>query len=354
MGLAPVVGAFAFGFHDWPAFWSAGATVGTPDLVDPARHLAWQREQGLPEAYFAYPAGTAWLFGPFAVLPLDLSFVVHGIVMLGLIVAAGQVAGDLYGLDRRFATLALLAFGPVTASIVLGQNAPLGLLLALLATRGIVSGHVALTGVSIGLLLYKPTYALPLAGVLLLRRQFRELALVGLISVGWYLVGVAAAGGDVAWPLAWWDGVRAYLVADFAGNADKAVSIPGLLARLDPPSFVPVAAAVAIVAVSLPRLARGPALEAAGAALLVGVAASPHAWGYDAALAAPFLLWLLAGNGPLREPGRTPILGAMWAASLLWLVSRQTVVSAVAVVIIGALLIWWSGALRRGPEPPAP
>ena len=46
IGLAPVVGAFVNAYHDWPAFWSAGATVGTPDLVPADAHIAWQRDHG--------------------------------------------------------------------------------------------------------------------------------------------------------------------------------------------------------------------------------------------------------------------------------------------------------------------
>jgi hypothetical protein len=347
MGLAPVLGAVAFGYHDWPAFWSAGATAGTNDLVDPVRHLAWQRANGLPEAFFPYPAGSAWLFAPFSLVPLGLAFGVHGLLMLLGIAAAGWLAGPVFGLERRTAVLALAAFAPVTASVVLGQNAAFGLLLALLATAGLVRGNALATGLAIGLLLYKPTYALPLIALLVLRRRWSELAIVAVAALAWYLLGVAASGGDPAWPAVWLAGLGSYLDADFAGNADKAVSLPGLVARLGVPPVVPLLVAAAIVLVSLRRLATAPMLEAAVAACLVGVAASPHAWGYDAALVAPFLLWLLAGYGPLREPVRTPFVVAVYGGSLLWLLSRQTLISAVAVVVLALLITWLTG--RAGP-----
>lgn len=343
IGLAPVVGAFAYGFHDWPAFWSAGATAGSPDLVDSARHLAWQRAHGLPEAFFAYPAGSAWLFAPFAALPLAAGFIVHGLVMLGLAVGAGWVAAPVVGLDRRMAVLAVIAFAPVGASVVVGQNGPLGLFLAVVAIGGLVTGRPAVTGVAVGLLLYKPTFAAPLVGLLLLRRRWTELAIVAGAGGLWYVAGVVAAGGDWLWPGSWLAGLRGYLDADFAGNADKAVSLPGLLVRTGVPAILPVLAGAGLVAVALPRLARAPLLEAGVGACLVGVAVSPHAWGYDAALAVPFLLWLLAGHGPLDVSARTGIVVAAYLLGPLWLVSRQTGVSAVALIVLGLVAVWLAG-----------
>jgi hypothetical protein len=342
IGLAPVVGALTAGLHDWPAFWSAGATAGTPDLVDSARHLAWQRAHGLPEAFFAYPAGSAWLFAPFAWLPMTAGFVIHGLLMLAAAIAAGWVAGPAYGLDRRVSILAVLAFAPVTASVVLGQNGALGLLLAVVAIAGLVTGRPLLTGLAIGLLLYKPTFAIPLIGLLIVRGRWRELSVVALVGALWYVAGVVAAAGDWLWPNPWLTGLGGYLDLDFAGNADKAVSLPGLLARLGLPGLVSVLAAVALVAVSLPRLARAPILEAASAACLVGVAVSPHAWGYDAALAMPVLLWLLAGHGPLGTSPRTTFVVAAYVLAPFWLVSRQTVVSSVAIVVLGLVAVWLS------------
>lgn len=343
IGLAPVVGAFAYHYHDWPAFWSAGGTVGTADLVDPARHHAWQFAHGLPAAFFAYPPGSAWLFWPFSLVSLPMAFVVHGLLMVGLAAWAGWVAGPVYGLDRRAAVLATLAWAPVTASVVLGQNGPLGLLLAVVAVAGLAGGRALPTGLAIGLLLYKPTFAAPLVGLLLLRRRWAELGIVLVAGGGWYLAGVAAAAGDWAWPLDWADGLRGYVEADFAGNADKAVSLPGLVARVPGlPGWVAVAGGAALVAVALPRLIRAPILEAASAACLVGVAVSPHAWGYDAALVVPFLLWLLSTRGRrvLDEPWRTRLIVGAYAVAPLWLVSRQTIVSVVAIVVLGLTALW--------------
>jgi hypothetical protein len=205
-------------------------------------------------------------------------------------------------------------------------------------------------GLAVGALLFKPTWGLPLAGLLLLRRRWVSLAIVGLAVAGWYLVGVAAAAGDWSWPAVWLGGVGDYFAADYASNADKAVSLPGLVARLPVPSWVAIAVAVFIVAVAIPRLVRAPIAEAGAGACLVGVAASPHAWGYDAALIVPWLLWAMSSRG-LAEPYRTRIIVATYLAGPLWLFSRQTAISAIAIVVLGLTVVWLSGlwrADRRG------
>jgi hypothetical protein len=354
IGLAPIFGAFAFGFHDWPAFWSAGATAGSPDLLDPVHHLAWERSHGLPEGFFPYPAGSAWLFAPFAAFSLDVGFIAFGVLMLTAAIGAGIIATPVFGLERRVSIFAILAFAPVMASIVIGQNGPLGLLLAVVAISGLVGRRPVVAGLAIGLLLYKPTYAAPLIGLLVLRRRWTELAIVAVVGGAWYFAGVLATGGDWLWPSVWLSGLGGYLDADFAGNADKAVSLPGLIRRLAVPAAIPIAVGLLLVATSIPRLVRAPMLEAGVAACLLGVAVSPHAWGYDAALIVPFLLWLLSGRGPLTEPSRTRLVVAAYLIGPLWLISLQTRVSGVAFIVLGGLAVWLWTSGRRDLVRPAP
>jgi hypothetical protein len=108
---------------------------------------------------------------------------------------------------------------------------------------------------------------------------------------------------------------------------------------------VPIAAALVLVAIAIPRLIRAPIAEAGAGACLVGVAASPHAWGYDAALVVPWLLWAMSDHG-LAEPWRTRIIVIAYLFGPLWLVSRQTGISAIAIVALGLTFIWLSGRWR--------
>ncbi len=394
LGLVPVVGAPGAGWSDWPAFWSGGAMAGSAAILTPASQFAWRAARGELAAFFPYPPGAAWLFGPAASLPLPASFALYGLLVLAAAAGAGFIAARVYRLDRTVALLAVLAWAPVMSSIVIGQNGPLALLLTLAAIAALVEGRDGLAGACAGLLLYKPTFAAPLLLLLLVRGHRRALVAVVAVALGWYLASTAATGGDWAWPAAWLGGIAGYQGIDFAGNADKAVSLPGLLLRLGLPWPVIAGLAGCVLLASLPILRRRPILEAASYASLLGVALSPHAWGYDAALVLPAMLWFLAdrrqddqpAEGRPRPPGvvgsrarlssavqerflvpllaprgagldeplRTRLIVAAYLLVQLWLFSRQTVVSAVAVVVLGATAIWLAVAWGLGPAPARP
>ena len=350
IGLAPIVAAPFFAFYDWPVFWSAGAVAGTGDLVDGSRLLAWQHDHGLSLGYFPYLPGAALLLWPFAQLPMALGFWLWAVAMLACALLAARIAGRVFGLPRWLAVGSTIAWAPLTGAIVIGQNTPLALLLATIAIGGLVADGAVPAGLGTGLLLYKPTLGLPLVGLMVLRGRWRALAITAAVGVGWYGAGVLASGGDFGWPRVWLDTITGYFAEDAVHNADKAVSLPGLVARLPVAPLVPLAAGAALVLLALPRLIRAPIREAAAGACLVGVAASPHAFGYDAAMMLPFIWWVLAGG--IAEPWRTRLVVAAYVLAPLWLVSAQTQVSAVAVLVLGALVLWLSGRLRD--ERPGP
>src|ERR1035437_3886819 len=72
IGLVPIDTALVNGGSDWPAFWAGGVTGGTPDLVAPARHIAWQAAHGVVQVDWPSPPAVASLFAPFAPLPIWL------------------------------------------------------------------------------------------------------------------------------------------------------------------------------------------------------------------------------------------------------------------------------------------
>jgi hypothetical protein len=221
-----------------------------------------------------------------------------------------------------------------------------------------------LAGLAIGVLWYKPTLALGLLFLLLVRSRWRELGVALLVGAAAFLLSVAAAGGDWGWLSTWLAGARVWLPADAASNADKATSLPGLLARLPLPWFVPLTAGFALAAVATRGLRRAGIVEAASAACLLGLAAGPRAWGYEAAMAFPFVCWALAGgvgsgaaalgdrvgDAPDRpaEPWRSRLIVAAYLMGPLWLFSSITRVSAVAVVVLTATGLWmWRWRPRR-------
>ena len=268
--------------------------------------------------------------------------------MLACAVGAALIAARVFALPVLVSVLATLAWAPVTGAVVIGQNTPFALLLAMVAVAAIVEGRQVTAGAAAIVLLYKPTIGLPLAGLFVLRARWRAVAWVGVGVIAWYLIGIWAAGGSWSWPSTWLSTIGRWLTDDAVRNADKAVSLPGLLSRLGLSDLAMYGAGALLVLAALPRLARAPLREAAAGALLVGVAASPHAWSYEAALLMPIIWWTLAGG--IAEPWRTRSVVAAYVIAPLWMVSRQTIVSAVAIVVLGALVIWLSGMWRGDPS----
>jgi hypothetical protein len=339
MGLVPIDTALVNGGGDWSVFWSAGATVGGPDFLDPTRHYAWQTAHGVIEYFFPYPPAAAWFYLPFGLMPIWLGFIANTLVMLGCVALAGVLTARIFGLPRDVAVLAAFAWTPLTAGIDIGQNAPLTVVLALWAIDALRRDRPVEVGLACGLLMYKPSLALPLLGLLVLRLRWRDLAVAGGVIAAGYLASVAAAAGDWSWPATWWPQLGPWLARDLIGNADKAVSIPGLLGRLPGVSeWMTYACGAAIVAASLRGLIRAPIVEAASAACLIGLVAGPRVWGYEAGLALPILAWAMAGG--LAEPWRTRLIFIAIPASLLWLFSAYTQVSGVAAILAVALAMW--------------
>lgn len=325
------------GGGDWRVFASAGSLAGTHALLNPPE--AWQ-------AFFYLPAA-AWALIPFARMPLAVSFACDALVMLVCAACAGAVASRTFGWRTSEALATFVLWPPVVyAAAIAGQNAPLGLLFAQLAIAGVAARSVALTAVPIGLLFYKPTYAIPFVVLLLVRRRVRELAIVGGIGVGWYLASVAATAGDWGWPLAYVRLLARFAAGDFGVNAPFAVSLPGVLIHggVDPAVVVAVVALVAIGCVA--ALRRVGAVEAACAACFAGLALSPHAWAYDAVLALPMIAYTASRLG---ERARTKLLLAPALIAPLFFVSPVLGFDPLALVVTGGTLAWLALRLFNPP-----
>ena len=332
-------------WHDFSAFWDAGGTVGSQTLTNPQLHVAWQVAHGVPQdGWWRYPPAFAYAYWPASLLPMGVGFVLNMILMLALVAVSGVLLARIFSLPGEFAVRLTFAWTPMVAAANMGQNTPVCFVLALWAIDALRRDRSVEAGTAIGLMLYKPTLALPLVGLLLLRRSWRAAFVAGLAAVAWYVVSVPASGGDWLWPAAWLDGLRSAAPSEFATNADKAVSIPGLLVRIpDLPAWLPYAAGGLIVLASLRGLVRAPLVEAASAACLIGIVAGPRVWSYEAGLMLPILGWAIAVG--LSEPWRTRVVFFAPLGSILWMVSPITRISGVAVIVCVAAILW----LRRWP-----
>lgn len=323
-------------FWDWLDFYIAGSLAGSHALLDPPARDAWGAAHHLPVTAFAYVPAFAWVFVPTSQVSVAAGFVVNAVVMLAICAASAIVAARIYGIARSLALLMILAWAPTTAAIVTGQNSPLGLLLSLLAILGLVSDRVVLAGVAIGALCYKPTYGIPFLLLLLVFRKWKVLAVVAACGLAWYALSATAAGGDWLWPAAYLESLKAYVGPDFAYNAPKAVSIPGLLMRLGTPASIAFALGLLLLIAATLSMRKFSLLRAASVAGLIGVATSPHAWAYDAAVGLPALFWVVR---EIPEPRRTNLVVAAYVIAPLWLASNVLRVDLLAIVVIGLAMI---------------
>lgn len=339
----------AQGFGDWSAFWSAGATAGTRDLLDPARHAAWQHAHHVLTTIFPYLPGAAWLLAPLANAPLAVGYAINFAVMAAAAAAAALLGARVYRMPRALAIVFAFAWAPVIAALATGQNSPLGLLLAMLATWGIAASSPLLAGIAVGLLLYKLSYALPFIALLAVRRNARALAVVALLAAVWYVAGVSATSGDWQWPAHYVQALRGYALPDARFNAVKAVSVSHLLLRIGVAQTAAMLAGAALLLAALPLLVRLPALEAASFTPLLGLAAGPHTLPYDVALALPALYYTMTHA---REPFRTRGICAVYLAAPLWLLSGIVHFDVLAIVCDGAVLLWLLKGLHESTARP--
>jgi Glycosyltransferase family 87 len=303
---------------NWKFFVGGGATVGTPDLLG-QRHVTWELAHGFLIAWpWNYPPAVAWFYAPFAHVPLWLGFWFNAIVMLGACVASGIIAARVYGLTIGFSIFAVLAWEPAVASISLAESASLALLLYMICILGLVRGQSIVTGIAVGLLLFKPTDAAVFILLLLLRREWRALVVVAVACLGWYLAGVPATAGDWAWPHHYATFLYAYY--PHQALAERMIGTSALATRLGAPALLANAICAALLLAWCIIVIRVTMIEAASFAGLLAIAISPHAFSYEAALLVPSLFYIMT---KVREPWRTRIIAIAYVTggiSILWLV----------------------------------
>jgi hypothetical protein len=297
---------------DWAYFVAGGATVGTQDLLGP-RHVAWEVAHGVALALpWAYPPAVAWFLAPFAHISLGLGFWINAAIMFGACVASGVVAASVFRLPVGFSILAVLAWAPAGLSANGGQNASLALLLYMLCVFGLVRQRPIVTGTAVGLLLFKPTDAAVFVLLLLLRSEWRALAVVAATAVAWYLASVPATAGDWLWPYHYLTYLYAYYphqrYPEFLVNASA------LVMRLGLPALVANGTSVALLLAWCVTAVRVSLLEAASFAGLFAVATSTHANPHEAALLLPAIFYIMTNA---TEPWRTWIVAVAYVAAFI-------------------------------------
>jgi len=346
---------------DYPAFHAAGSIVLDGDhaeLYDAARQQAAQAELGV-DGYlaFAYPPHVAWLYAPLAALGFRGGYVVHTLLMLAALVTAIRLVTPLVpALAGRAgpATALALTFYPVLRAVGGGQNTALTILVFAVVWRALADDRDLLAGVAVGLLLYRPQYALPLVGLMLLDRRWRG-------------VGAAAAVGAVTWAATafvlgprwlteWLDAVVPFVERDAEVNSANSISFIGWFDALtggSRPAIVLGAVLAVLVVVVLMRLWAGSDSAMLpyrmGAAAIGVLLISPHTMFYDAGLLVIAAAAALAL--PLDRVRTTASVLLVWLAGFGHLAADALGATPLAVVVIGVFGAWLllEQGVRSGP-----
>lgn len=341
---------------DYPAFYAAGTLVNDgriDELYDPGAQAEVQDTLlGSDDGYlsFAYAPHVAAAYAPLAKLPYRTSYVVHTLLMAGALGLALHLLRPLVSIVDRWFTLVLAAIitsYPMFMAIGGGQNTALTFLLLAAVWRALADDREALAGVAAAVLLFRPQYAIPVIGLLLLGRHHRAVAVALAGSVLIFLANAAILGWS--WIGEWTDSVGQFLETNAAANAANSVSTVGFLRALlgtDSPVALAVGATFTLAVIGVlawlwwdrsTDLALRMAATATGVVLL-----SPQALFYDAGLIALTLLVMVDRD---IVGWRTAAL--VWVLGFLHFARGVVGADPFALVVIGLFVIVANHSLVR-------
>ncbi len=323
---------------DFIVFYAAGRIAAAGEgakLYDPARQAAEQREilgrdRGL--AIFPYPAFVATPYALLSRLPLPQAFIVATMLMFiataGAILLLRRVSPSVRA-HPLLAFLAVTNSQPFSIALLGGQTVAFTLLCLVGIYAGLRRERPVMAGIWLGLLSYKPQMAGLLLLLLMCRRQWRVLAVAGLVIAALAVLGMAVAGVD--WPLKFWALTTGDYYRDNAQSVDGllSISLPGIIANLAGKRSLWSTGATALLCVgvvaALLRLWRGAEPTADrfplqfAAAVAATLLVSPHALFYEAGLIVlPLILLIDCWSARVLAPPRRVLLAALIGIGFLW------------------------------------
>lgn len=333
---------------DLPAFITAGrlAADGNWDaLYDEETQQAVQadlfeeEDRLLP---FVYPPFVAPVFRPLAAMPYRVAYLVHAVLMALALLAALVLIRPVFGWMRQLSLVVLftasLTFYPLLRAVLGGQLSPVTLLLFAAVLRLEFDDRPVMAGGAAGLLLFKPSYGLPLALLLVAGRRLRMLGGWAATAGALYAIGAALMGPG--WPAEWWAWVSGFAPRNFAANATHFVSIPGFVGSLFGEGAGSAALAGAALVGGLGAAAvwfaapDRPDLRMAVAVAAV-IAIAPQAQFYDAGVL--LLPGAMLASGAVER--RWLLLALAWLAGLLHLGNDRAGASPLALFVVAVLVL---------------
>jgi hypothetical protein len=221
----------------WGLLW--GIRHGLTDSADLWRRaeeaaLFLARSDPYADPDLSYPPSAAPVFAGL-IAPFPTRFLPAAWVALNLVALAALATGLLRiwgrpwpGWLRAAFLFALAASKPVRAGIALGQFHLIPTALVVWSFPLLASGRDVMAGLLVGLALMKPTMALPILGIWLLRREWRALG----VAIGAQAALTAATSAWLAIPP--WTLTREWLANARLQEAAGTIDVPTILARIWP------------------------------------------------------------------------------------------------------------------------
>ena len=271
---------------DFRALYRAAQLVGTPGGTYSHSNSLPNTNQKTWFLPFVRTPFYALLIKPLTALPYPAARA----VWLSLLVLAFAALIPLFPGPRDKLALALSFSLPVTYAMMLGQDIPFILLIALAAGRLASSGRELPAGLVASLLAIKPTYLLP-AGIVFLAKSRRGTA--GIILGTAFQLAISFLLDGLHWPL----GLLAMLRnPKFDMVIERMLNVRAIAASLHLPPPIYILGSLALL-IWLWEIARRMDLrDALIAALPLGMLASPHSYVYDAVVLIPLLVRALSDN----------------------------------------------------------
>lgn len=339
---------------DFPAFFAAGSIVLDGDidqLYEAERQELAQEELGI-DGYlaFAYPPHVAAAYSPLSALGYRTAYALHTAIMAGAIFASVYLLGTFITSVRRWRWQILagaLTFFPVLTAVGGGQNAAMSVLTLAVVWWALRQDREVIAGVAAGLLAFRPQYALPLIGLMLLARHWRAVGAAAVtIAATW---GATAVMLDVGWLPEWLDAVVPFVERDAEVNASNSISFLGFLQAVWSPEATPAVVLGAFGAASVVialmwmwwRNERFTLSDRMGALAIGMLLISPHTMFYDATTLLIAGAALLVRHDEGRTTGNVGVaLAAVWLLGLTQAFASNLGATPLAVVVAGCFAIF--------------
>jgi hypothetical protein len=221
---------------DFPAFYASGrivTTVGFNGLYDLANQIESQKDL-FPDRKgfmpFPYPPFVALAYAPLSLLPYRIAYVLNLVFNISaFFVAFVCLKKEIQGLEEFFlpAFALSLTFYPFLKATLNGQNSAITLMLFALIWRFTTKNRQYLAGFFMGLLLYKPQFAIPLIGLFFLSGRFK-IFFSGVVTGSLIIVVSIFFAGFQPYEQ-WYNFLKWFVPADAIVNGYNAISWIGFL-----------------------------------------------------------------------------------------------------------------------------